>query len=183
MSALTILRYPDARLERTARPVEAVDTRIRTLINDMLETMYAASGIGLAATQVNVHERVVVIDISETRDQPLALINPEIVWASSERVRGDEGCLSLPGIYESVARAARVTVAALDADGQPFRIEADGLLAVCLQHELDHLNGKVFVDALSSLKRERIKAKLQKQEREQGKQDKQDKTQARQRPL
>jgi len=166
MSALTILRYPDARLGRTARTVEAVDARIRTLVQDMLETMYAASGIGLAATQVDVPERVVVLDISETHDQPLALINPEIVWKSDERVRGDEGCLSLPGIYECVERAARVTVAALGTDGQPLRIEADGLLAVCLQHEIDHLQGRVFVDALSALKRGRIKAKLQKQERE-----------------
>ncbi|MDR0276111.1 MAG: peptide deformylase [Burkholderiaceae bacterium] len=166
MSALTILRYPAARLRRVARTVEAVDARIRTLIEDMLETMYAASGIGLAATQVDVHERVVVLDISETHDQPLALVNPEIVWESSEHVRGDEGCLSLPGIQESVERAARVTVAALGADGQLRRIEADGLLAVCLQHELDHLQGKVFVDALSSLKRTRIKTRLQKQERE-----------------
>ena len=180
MSALTILRYPDARLMRTARTVEAVDGRIRTLVQDMLETMYAAGGIGLAATQVDVHERVVVIDISETHDQPLTLINPEIVCASDERVRGEEGCLSLPGIYESVDRAARVTVAALDAGGQPQRIEADGLLAVCIQHEMDHLRGKVFIDELSALKRNRIKAKLVKAEREQGKQDK---NPERQRPL
>jgi peptide deformylase len=166
MSGLTILRYPDARLRRAARPVEAVDARIQALVADMLETMYAAGGIGLAATQVDVHERVVVLDISEARDQPLALINPDIVWLSEERVRGDEGCLSLPGIYESVERAARIRVAALDRRGQSCQIEAGGLLAVCIQHECDHLQGKVFVDELSSLKRARIKAKLQKQERE-----------------
>jgi len=166
MSGLTILRYPDVRLGCIARTVEAVDARIQALVADMLTTMYEADGIGLAATQVDVHERVVVLDVSETRDQPLALINPDIVWMSEERVRGDEGCLSLPGIYESVERAARVRVAALDRQGQPCQIEADGLLAVCIQHECDHLKGRVFVDALSALKRTRIKAKLQKQERE-----------------
>ena len=166
MAELTILRYPDLRLTRVARPVEAVDARIQALVADMLDTMYAANGIGLAATQVDVHERVVVIDVSEERDQPLALINPEITWLSDERVRGDEGCLSVPGIYDGVERAARVKVTALDRDGQSRAIEADGLLAVCIQHELDHLLGKVFVDYLSPLKRTRIKSKLQKQERE-----------------
>ena len=166
MAELTILRYPDLRLTRVARPVEAVDARIQALVADMLDTMYAANGIGLAATQVDVHERVVVIDVSEERDQPLVLINPEITWLSDERVRGDEGCLSVPGIYDGVERAARVKVTALDRDGQSRAIEADGLLAVCIQHELDHLLGKVFVDYLSPLKRTRIKSKLQKQERE-----------------
>ncbi|MDR2128872.1 MAG: peptide deformylase [Burkholderiaceae bacterium] len=170
MAQLSILRYPDPRLHKVAQPVGRVDARARALVADMLETMYAARGIGLAATQVDVHERVVVIDVSEERNQPLVLINPEITWASPERVRGDEGCLSVPDIYDGVERAARVKVTALDLDGQSRTLEADGLLAVCIQHELDHLQGKVFVEYLSPLKRSRIKAKLQKQERERLKQ-------------
>lgn len=165
MARLDILHYPDARLHTVAKPVKAVDARIRKLIDDMAETMYAAPGIGLAATQVNVHERVVVIDISETHDELRVFINPEIV-AQSGREESEEGCLSVPGIFDKVERAERVTVRALDRDGKPFEIEAEGLLAVCIQHELDHLMGKVFVDYLSNLKRNRIKAKLAKQARE-----------------
>ncbi|WP_350296091.1 peptide deformylase [Limnohabitans sp. Rim8] len=160
MALLHILRYPDPKLHTVAKPVVAVDERIRALIADMLETMYEASGIGLAATQVDVHERVVVIDTSEDRNQPLVLINPEITWMSDERVKGDEGCLSVPGIYDGVERAAQVKVQAMDARGQLRTIEADELLAVCIQHELDHLMGKVFVEYLSPLKRNRIKTKL-----------------------
>jgi peptide deformylase len=160
MALLPILRYPDPRLHKVAQPVQAVDARIQALIADMLETMYDASGIGLAATQVDVHERLVVIDTSEERDQPLVLINPEITWMSDERVKGDEGCLSVPGIYDGVERATAVKVKALDAQGQSRTIEADGLLAICIQHELDHLKGKVFVEYLSPLKQGRIKTKL-----------------------
>ena len=160
MALLHILRYPDPKLHTVAKPVVAVDERIRALIADMLETMYDASGIGLAATQVDVHERVVVIDTSEERDQPLVLINPEITWMSEERIKGDEGCLSVPGIYDGVERAAQVKVKAMDAQGHVRTIEADDLLAVCIQHELDHLLGKVFVEYLSPLKRNRIKTKL-----------------------
>ena len=160
MALLTILRYPDPKLHTVAKPVAEVDERIRALIADMLETMYEASGIGLAATQVNVHERVVVIDTSEDRDQPLVLINPEITWMGPERVKGEEGCLSVPGIYDGVERATQVKVSAMDAQGQVRSIEADGLLAVCIQHEMDHLMGKVFVEYLSPLKRNRIKTKL-----------------------
>jgi peptide deformylase len=160
MALLSILRYPDPRLHKVAQPVQAVDARIQALIADMLETMYDASGIGLAATQVDVHERLVVIDTSEERDQPLVLINPEITWMSDERVKGDEGCLSVPGIYDGVERATAVKVKALDAQGQSRTIEADGLLAICIQHELDHLKGKVFVEYLSPLKQGRIKTKL-----------------------
>lgn len=166
MALLHILRYPDPKLHTVAKPVVAVDERIRALIADMLETMYEASGIGLAATQVDVHERVVVIDTSEDRNQPLVLINPEITWMSDERVKGDEGCLSVPGIYDGVERAAQVKVKAMDAQGQLRTIEADELLAVCIQHELDHLMGKVFVEYLSPLKRNRIKTKLVKALRE-----------------
>ena len=165
MAKLDILHYPDARLHTIAKPVAAVDARIRKLVDDMAETMYAAPGIGLAATQVNVHERVVVIDISETHDDLLVLINPEII-AQSGTEESEEGCLSVPGIYDRVKRAERVTVRALDRAGKPFELEADGLLAVCVQHEMDHLMGKVFVEYLSGLKRNRIKAKLQKQARE-----------------
>ncbi len=166
MAILPILCYPDPRLHKVAQPVQAVDARIQTLVGNMLETMYDAQGIGLAATQVDVHERVVVIDVSEDRDQPLVLINPEIVWASPEKVVGDEGCLSVPGIYDGVERSAAVHVRALDDKGQSRVIEADGLLAVCMQHEMDHLLGKVFVEYLSPLKRNRIKTKLLKQQRE-----------------
>lgn len=165
MARLDILHYPDARLHTVAKAVKTVDDRIRRLVDDMAETMYAAPGIGLAATQVDVHERVVVIDISETHDQLRVFINPEIV-AQSGTEESEEGCLSVPGIFDRVTRAERVTVRALDRDGKPFELEADGLLAVCIQHEMDHLMGKVFVDYLSSLKRNRIKAKLLKQARE-----------------
>ncbi|MDP1862725.1 MAG: peptide deformylase [Thiobacillus sp.] len=165
MARLDILHYPDARLYTVAKPVAAVDTCIRQLIDDMAETMYNAPGIGLAATQVNVHERVIVIDISETHDALRVFINPEII-AQSGRAEGEEGCLSVPGVFDLVERAERVTVRALDRDGKAFELEADGLLAVCIQHEMDHLLGKVFVDYLSNLKRNRIKAKLLKQARE-----------------
>ena len=165
MAKLDILHYPDARLHKVAKPVATVDARIRKLVDDMVETMYAAPGIGLAATQVNVHERVVVIDISETHDDLLVLINPEII-AQSGTEESEEGCLSVPGIYDRITRAERVSVRALDRNGKSFELKADGLLAVCIQHEMDHLVGKVFVDYLSGLKRNRIKAKLQKQARE-----------------
>ena len=166
MALLPILRYPDARLHKVAQPVQAVDDRLRRLIDDMFDTMYDAKGIGLAATQVDVHERLIVIDVSEDRDTPMVLINPELVWASDEIIRGEEGCLSVPGIYDGVDRAAQVKVRALDGEGQLREIEAEGLLAVCIQHEMDHLMGKVFVEYLSPLKRNRIKTKLLKAERE-----------------
>ncbi|MDO9115382.1 MAG: peptide deformylase [Polaromonas sp.] len=166
MTQLTILRYPDPRLHTVAKPVAAVDARIRTLVGDMLETMYAAEGIGLAASQVNVHERVVVIDVSEGRDQPLVLINPEIIWSSSETQVNDEGCLSVPGVYDGVERASAIKARALDLDGQPQTHSAEGLLAVCVQHEMDHLMGKVFVEYLSPLKRNRIKTKMIKQKKD-----------------
>ena len=158
-----ILRYPDPRLHTVAKPVPAVGPDIQPLIDSMFETMYEASGIGLAATQVDVHQRLVVIDVSEGRDQPLVLINPEIVWASPDRHKSDEGCLSVPGIYDGVERSVAVRVESLDRHGKPQTIEADGLLAVCIQHELDHLMGKVFVEYLSPLKRNRIKTKLNKE--------------------
>ena len=166
MTKRNILSFPDPRLHTVAKPVQGIDTRIRTLVADMLETMYDASGIGLAATQIDVHERLVVLDISEERNQPMVLINPEIVWASDEKVLNEEGCLSVPGIYDGVERSTSVRVTALDADGEMQTVEADGLLAVCIQHELDHLLGKVFVEYLSPLKRNRIKGKLLKQQRE-----------------
>ena len=166
MAILPILCYPDPRLHTVAKPVQQVDDRVRQLVSDMLETMYDAHGIGLAATQVDVHERVVVIDVSEERNAPLVLVNPEIVWYSPEKHRGDEGCLSVPGIYDGVERADAVRVQALDAQGQERTIEASDLLAVCIQHELDHLQGKVFVEYLSPLKRNRIKAKMLKRQRE-----------------
>lgn len=166
MAILPILCYPDPRLHKVAKPVDAVDARIQALVGNMLETMYDAHGIGLAATQVDVHERVVVIDVSEERDQPLVLINPEIVWASPEKVVGDEGCLSVPGIYDGVERSTAVHVRALDDKGQSRVLEAEGLLAVCMQHEMDHLLGKVFVEYLSPLKRNRIKTKMLKAQRE-----------------
>ncbi|MES2280374.1 MAG: peptide deformylase [Pseudomonadota bacterium] len=165
MTILPILRYPDPRLHTVAKPVATVDARIKTLVDDMLQTMYDAEGIGLAATQVNVHERLVVIDVSEGRDQPLVLINPEITWASPEKKINDEGCLSVPGIYDGVERSSAVTVQALDLDGKLQTHEADGLLAVCIQHEMDHLLGKVFVEYLSPLKRNRIKTKMVKQQK------------------
>ena len=166
MAILPILCYPDPRLHTVAQPVNAVDERVRTLVQDMLDTMYDAHGIGLAATQVDVHQRVIVIDVSEERNRPLVLINPEIVWASAEMRVGDEGCLSVPGIYDGVERAAQVRVRALAAQGEPQTIEAEELLAVCIQHEMDHLLGKVFVEYLSPLKRSRIRSKMLKRQRE-----------------
>ncbi|WP_326535614.1 peptide deformylase [Pseudorhodoferax sp.] len=166
MALLSILQYPDARLHKVAKPVAAVDARIQSLVADMLETMYDAKGIGLAATQIDVHERVIVIDVSEERNEPLVLINPEITWASPERETGEEGCLSVPGIYDGVERASRIRVQALDREGQSRSVEADGLLAVCIQHEMDHLLGKVFVQYLSPLKRNRIKTKMLKAQRD-----------------
>ena len=166
MAKLDILRYPDPKLHTVAKPVQEIDARIRTLVADMLETMYDANGIGLAATQVNVHERVVVMDVSESRNEPIVLINPTITWMSAERIKGEEGCLSVPGIYDGVERAAAIKVSAQDANGNYQEMEADGLLAVCIQHELDHLMGKVFVEYLSILKRGRIKTKLLKALRE-----------------
>jgi peptide deformylase len=166
MSTLTILRYPDPRLHTVAQPVAAVDDRIRRLVDDMLETMYAADGVGLAATQVDVHERVIVIDTSEGRNEPRVLINPELVWTSEEISVGDEGCLSVPTIYDSVQRHTKVRVRSLGRDGEPYEFEAEGLLSVCVQHEMDHLMGKVFVEYLSPLKRDRIKTKLLKKARD-----------------
>ena len=166
MALLPILRYPDPKLHTVARPVQQVDDRIRTLVRDMLETMYDAKGIGLAATQVNVHERVIVIDVSEERDSAMVLINPELVWTSETTHLNEEGCLSVPGIYDGVTRFDAVRVRALDEHGVERTFEADGLLAVCVQHEMDHLLGKVFVEYLSPLKRNRIKTKLIKAQRE-----------------
>jgi len=166
MSKLDILRYPDPRLHKVARPVAAVDERIRRLVDDMLETMYAAEGVGLAATQVDVHERVIVIDTSEARDEPVVLINPELVETSEEIAISEEGCLSVPEIYDKVARHARVTVRALDRSGELRDIAAEGLLAVAVQHEMDHLLGKVFVEYLSPLKRARIKTRMLKKTRD-----------------
>lgn len=164
MALLPILRYPDPRLHTRAAPVREVNDAIRKLIADMAETMYEAPGIGLAATQVDVHKRVVVIDVTEDKSGLLALINPEIIARSGEQVC-EEGCLSVPGIYDKVSRAEKVTVRALDRQGQPFELETEGLLAVCIQHELDHLDGKVFVEYLSQLKQTRIKGKLAKKAR------------------
>jgi len=166
MALLNILRYPDPRLHTVAKPVVEVDARVRQLVDDMLETMYAADGVGLAATQVDVHERVIVIDTSEHRDQPLVLINPELIWRSDARVLGEEGCLSVPTIYDKVERHESVTVAALGRDGQRFDRTVEGLTAVCVQHEMDHLVGKVFVEYLSPLKRDRVRIKMQKRARE-----------------
>ena len=166
MTQLTILCYPDPRLHTVAKPVAAVDARLQTLVGDMLETMYQAEGIGLAATQVDVHERLVVIDVSEGRDKPLVLINPEILWASDEKQVNDEGCLSVPGIYDGVERALAIKVQALDLTGTVQTHEAGGMLAVCIQHEMDHLIGKVFVEYLSPLKRTRIRSKMLKQKKE-----------------
>jgi peptide deformylase len=166
MALLPILCYPDPRLHTVAKPVQAVDDRVRALVADMLETMYDAKGIGLAATQVDVHERVIVIDVSEERNEPLVLINPAITWASAEKQRQEEGCLSVPGIYDGVERPVAVTVTALDGNGNQRSLQAEGLLAICVQHEMDHLMGKVFVEYLSPLKRNRIKTKLVKAARE-----------------
>ena len=165
MARLTILEFPDPRLRTRAQPVEAVDTSLRKLIDDMFETMYAAPGIGLAATQVNVHKRVIVIDISETRDRPLVLINPEILERQGVEEM-EEGCLSVPGIYDKVTRAERIRVRTLDREGKSVELGADGLLAVCIQHEIDHLDGKLFVDYLSDLKRTRIRKKLEKERKD-----------------
>jgi peptide deformylase len=166
MALLTILRYPDPRLHTVAKPVAQVDDRIRQLATDMLQTMYASDGVGLAATQVDVHERLLVMDTSESRDRPLVLINPEITWASEEYAVAEEGCLSVPQIYDKVERPARVKVRALDRDGNTFELDAEGLSAVCVQHEMDHLQGKVFVEYLSPLKRDRIRTKMLKKARE-----------------
>ncbi|MGY4830977.1 peptide deformylase [Sphaerotilaceae bacterium SBD11-9] len=166
MSKLSILRYPDPRLHTIAKPVTQVDDRIRQLVDDMLETMYAADGVGLAATQVDVHERVIVIDTSEGRDDPRVLINPELTAKSAEMSVSDEGCLSVPTIYDKVPRHAKVTVRSLNRAGESYEFEAEGLLSVCVQHEMDHLMGKVFVEYLSSLKRDRIKTKMLKKTRD-----------------
>jgi peptide deformylase len=164
MTRLTILEYPDPRLRTVAKPVEVVDDRIRRLIDDMLETMYAAPGVGLAATQVDVHIRLLVADVSEDKDTPLVFINPEIISRDQVDV-SKEGCLSVPGIFEEVSRAQQIRVRAQDRNGNVFEMDADGLLAVCVQHEMDHLNGKLFVDYLSELKRTRIRSKLEKERR------------------
>lgn len=166
MALLPLLYFPDPRLHTVAKPIQAVDDRVRRLITDMLQTMYEAKGIGLAATQVDVHERLIVIDTSQERDQPLVLINPEIVWNSAETHLNEEGCLSVPGIYDGVERFDAITVKALDRDGKPRIVQAEDLLAVCIQHEMDHLIGKVFVEYLSPLKRNRIKKKMLKALRE-----------------
>jgi peptide deformylase len=165
MSKLTILTFPDPRLRNHAKPVERIDEEVRRIVDAMFETMYAAPGIGLAATQVNIPKRILVIDVSEEHNQPLCFINPEILERSGEE-QMDEGCLSVPGFYEPVTRAERVRVRALNRDGEPFELEADGLLAVCIQHEIDHLDGKLFVDYVSPLKRQRIRKKLEKESRQ-----------------
>ena len=165
MAQLEILRFPDPRLRTRAKPVDSVDESIRTLLDNMLETMYAAPGIGLAASQVNVHKRVIVLDVSETKDQPLCLINPEII-SSEGAEEMEEGCLSVPGQFETVRRAERVKIEYLDRDGHAQTLEADEILAVCIQHEIDHLNGKLFVDYLSPLKRNRIRKKMEKEARQ-----------------
>jgi peptide deformylase len=162
MALLSILEYPDPRLKKVAQPVTRFDERLRKLAADMAETMYAAPGVGLAATQVDVHERLIVVDVSETKDKLHVLVNPEIVWASEETVVCEEGCLSVPGIYDEVRRPARVRVRAQDVAGEAFELDCEGLLAVCVQHEMDHLLGKVFVEYLSPLKQERIRTKLKK---------------------
>ena len=161
---LKILEYPDPRLRKTAAPVPAVTVEIRKLVADLSDTLYAAPGVGLAATQVDVHKRVIVVDVSPTRDELHVFINPEIIAAEGE-AEGEEGCLSVPGYYASVPRAAKVTVRALDARGEPFELQAEGMLAVCVQHEMDHLVGKIFVDYLSPLKRARLRTKLKKKQR------------------
>jgi len=165
MAILDILEFPDPRLRTVAKPVTVVDDKIRQLIDDMFETMYEAPGIGLAATQVNVHLRVVVIDVSEDRSQPMVFINPEVSTLDEALHEYDEGCLSVPGFYETVVRPEHVRVSALDRNGEAFTLEPEGLLAVCIQHELDHLNGKLFVDYVSPIKRQRIRKKLEKKHR------------------
>jgi peptide deformylase len=165
MTKLAILEYPDPRLRKKAAAVAAVDDAVRQLVDNLLETMYAANGVGLAATQVDVHKRVIALDVSESRDQPLVLINPEILSREGE-APGEEGCLSLPGIYDKLSRAARIRVRALGRDGQPFEMDAEGLLGVCIQHEVDHLEGKLFVDYLSELKRTLIRRRLEKERKQ-----------------
>jgi len=165
MTKLAILEYPDPRLRKTAAPVTLVDDAVRQLADDLLETMYAAKGVGLAATQIDVHRRLIVLDVSETRDQPLVLINPELLkWSGSDPA--EEGCLSLPGIYDKLSRATYIRVRALGRDGKPFEMDAEGVLAVCIQHEMDHLDGKLFVDYLSELKRQLIRRRLQKERKQ-----------------
>ncbi|MFM8609751.1 MAG: peptide deformylase [Burkholderiaceae bacterium] len=166
MALLSILRFPDPRLHTVAQPVAQVDERVRALVADMLETMYEAQGVGLAATQVDAHQRVIVADVSEGRNEPLVFINPEITWASDEKKINEEGCLSVPGIYDGVERPVAVDVRALDGDGHSRTLRCEGLLAVCIQHEMDHLMGKVFVEYLSPLKRNRIKTKMLKLQRD-----------------
>ena len=168
MARLPILRYPDPRLHTVARPVAQVDERIRSLVDDMLETMYAAEGVGLAATQVDVHERVIVIDVSEQRNEPRVLINPELVRVSDETTLGEEGCLSVPATFDRVVRHTQIRARALDRDGEAYEFDAEGLFAVCVQHEMDHLIGKVFVEYLSPLKRNRIRTKMLKKSRDEG---------------
>lgn len=165
MAILQILQYPDERLHKIAKKVDQVDDATRKLVQDMAQTMYAAPGVGLAATQVDVHEQIIVVDISETHDQLRVFINPEILTSSGE-IEGEEGCLSVPGIYENVCRAEKIRVRALDENGKPFTLEAEGFLAVCIQHEIDHLRGRVFVEYLSQLKQTRLRAKLKKRRRE-----------------
>lgn len=167
MSLMTILEFPDPRLRKVAAPVAVVDDSIREILDNMIETMYDAEGIGLAATQVNVHKRMLVMDISEDHAEPMIFINPEITVLDPEPIGYEEGCLSVPGYYEMVTRPRKVLIKALDRNGNPFEIEAEGILAVCIQHEIDHLDGKLFVDYLSTLKRQRIKSKLEKEHRQQ----------------
>jgi peptide deformylase len=166
MSLLTVLHYPDPRLHKVAKPVAVVDDRVRKIVADMAETMYDAPGVGLAATQVDIHERIIVIDVSEEQNQLMVFINPELVWASAEKKAWREGCLSVPEFYDEVERPDQIQVKALDVNGKPFEIKADGLLSVCLQHEMDHLLGKVFVEYLSFLKRNRIALKMKKRAKE-----------------
>lgn len=168
MALLKILEFPDPRLRTIAEPVEQVDDEVRKLIDDMFETMYDAPGIGLAATQVNVHKRIVVIDLSEDKSEPLVMINPEFEVLTDEEDKMQEGCLSVPGFYENVERPNRIRLKALDRDGKPYELIAEELLAVCIQHELDHLNGKLFVDHISRLKRDRIRSKLEKKHKLEG---------------
>ncbi|MFY8183614.1 MAG: peptide deformylase [Polynucleobacter sp.] len=166
MTVLTVLHYPDPRLHKVAKPVAVVDERVRKIVADMAETMYAAPGVGLAATQVDIHERIIVIDVSEEQNQLMVFINPELVWASAEKKAWREGCLSVPEYYDEVERPDQILVKALDLNGKPFEIKTDGLLSVCLQHEMDHLLGKVFVEYLSFLKRNRISLKMKKRAKE-----------------
>jgi peptide deformylase len=166
MTVLTVLHYPDPRLHKVAKPVAVVDERVRKIVTDMAETMYEAPGVGLAATQVDIHERIIVIDVSEEQNQLMVFINPELVWASAEKKAWREGCLSVPEFFDEVERPDQIQVKALDVNGKPFEIKADGLLSVCLQHEMDHLLGKVFVEYLSFLKRNRISLKMKKRAKE-----------------